>query len=215
MRRLAIYTLLLFLCPGMPAHAIDKIVILGLFKEKAIMEIDGKRRTISSGETTPEGITLISANSDEARLEINGEINTYTLGTHIGSSYKAPTGMKTVTIAPDLHGMYHVNGQVNDFYMYFVVDTGATLITMNKFQAKRLGINYKLDGEESLTSTASGIEKIYMVVLDSVAVGDIKLTDVQAAVIDGNYPEVTLLGNSFLNRIDISREGKLLELQKK
>ena len=199
----------------MPVFGIEKIVILGLFKEKAIIEIDGKRRLMSIGETTPEGVTLISADSNEAQLNINGKVGTYTLGTQIGSSFKPPTGVKTVTIAPDTQGMYHVNGQVNNFQMNFVVDTGATFIVMNKYQAKRLGINYKLDGKQTVTSTASGIAKAYLVMLDSVTIGDIELTSIPAAVLDGSFPEVPLLGNSFLNRVDISREGQLLELRKK
>ena len=126
---------------SIPALGIEKIVILGLFKEKAIIEIDGNRHILSIGETSPEGVTLISADSTEARLDINGKVGTYILGTRISSSFKPPAGKKTVTIAPDLHGMYHVNGQINDFQMNFVVDTGATFIVMNKYQAKRLGID--------------------------------------------------------------------------
>lgn len=214
MRRIIKNFLILSLFLSIPVYGVEKIVILGLFKEKAIIEIDGKRHTLSTGETSPEGITLISANSREARLDVNGEISTFTLGTHIGSSFKPPTGFKTVTIAPDSQGMYFVNGQINGFQINFVVDTGATLIVMNKHQAKRLGLNYKLEGEESISSTASGIEKVYIVPLKSVTIGDIQLRDIPAAVHDSGFPEVTLLGNSFLEKVDIKREGKLLELRK-
>lgn len=213
-RKIECYLLLSFFL-SLPVHGIEKVVILGLFKEKAIIEIDGKRRTLSIGETSPEGITLLSADSNEAKLDINGEVSTFTLGTHIGSEFKPPSGHKTVIIAPDPEGMYHVNGQINDYQMNFVVDTGATLITMNKYQAKRLGLNYKLEGEEAFTSTASGIEKIYIIVLDSVTIGDIKLRSIPAAVLDSGFPEITLLGNSFLKEVDLKREGKLLELRKK
>ncbi|HKK16163.1 MAG TPA: retropepsin-like aspartic protease, partial [Gammaproteobacteria bacterium] len=96
----------------------------------------------------------------------------------------------------------------------FVVDTGATLIAMNKHEAKRIGINYKLDGVESFTETASGYTKNYLVKLDEVRVGDIKLTEVTAAVHDGDFPSVILLGNSFLNRLNMTREGALLQLEK-
>ena len=215
MNRIIKSLLLMPLLISIPALGIEKIVILGLFKEKAIIEIDGNRHILSIGETSPEGVTLISADSTEARLDINGKVGTYILGTRISSSFKPPAGKKTVTIAPDLHGMYHVNGQINDFQMNFVVDTGATFIVMNKYQAKRLGIDYKLDGKETVTSTASGIAKAYLVTLDSVSVGDIKLNNIPAAVLDGGFPEVPLLGNSFLNQIEINREGQLLELRKK
>ncbi len=195
--------------------AVEKIVIVGLFKDKAIVELDGKQRVLTAGKTSPEGVTLISANSREAVLEINGEQKIYTLGTHIGSSYNAASEGIIVTIAPDSSGMYNVNGSINGFQVNFVVDTGATLISMNRNDAKRIGLNYKLEGEESASHTAAGISKIYLVKLKKVKVGDIELLDVAGAVHDSDFPGVILLGNSFLSRIDMNRDGRVLQLQKK
>ena len=196
-------------------HAIDNIVVLGLFKDKAIVELDGKRRVLTLNQVSPEGVTLISASSQEAVLEIDGEHKSYTLGKHIGGSYrKAETGV-TVTVSPDEQGMYHVNGSINGFQVRFVIDTGATLISMNSPQAKRLGLQYKLDGQQALSSTASGLDKIYIVNLKKVKVGDIELTNIKGAVHDGDFPTVILLGNSFLNRVDLQRKGRILTLEKK
>lgn len=194
--------------------AVEKITVVGLFRDKAVIEIDDRQRVMSIGETSPEGVKLISANSREAVLEVNGKQGTYTLGTHISTNYSGPEAGKTVTIAPDSMGMYEVNGSINGFQVKFVVDTGATLIAMNKNHAKRIGINYKLDGVEGLTETASGYEKNYLVKLDEVRVGDIRLTDVTASVHDSDFPSVILLGNSFLNRVNMTREGALLQLEK-
>ncbi|MFQ5661177.1 MAG: TIGR02281 family clan AA aspartic protease [Gammaproteobacteria bacterium] len=198
-----------------PAKAVDKIIIVGLFKNKAIVQLDGKQRTLDAGKTSPEGVTLISANSKEAVLEINGIRKSYPLGTHIGSRFKGPTGQKTVSIAPDSQGMYWVNGSINDFQVRFVVDTGATVISMNRNDAKRIGLDYRMKGDKSVSSTASGLENVYLVKLKKVKVGDIELQDVTGAVHNSDYPKVILLGNSFLSRLDIKREGGLLQLQKK
>ena len=122
-------------------YAVDKIVIIGLFKDKAIIKLDGKQRLLASGETSPEGVTLISANSSEAVLEINGVRDHYHIGAHIGSHFRGPTGQKTVSIAADSQGMYWVNGSINDFQVKFIVDTGATLNSMNKHQARRIGLD--------------------------------------------------------------------------
>ena len=194
--------------------AVEKITVVGLFRDKAVVKIDGQQHVLSIGQTSPEGVRLISANSREAVLEVNGKEDTYTLGTHISTNYAEPVAGETVTIAPDPMGMYEVNGSINGFQVKFVVDTGATLIAMNKHEAKRIGINYKLDGVESFTETASGYTKNYLVKLDEVRVGDIKLTEVTAAVHDGDFPSVILLGNSFLNRLNMTREGALLQLEK-
>jgi len=195
--------------------AIEKIVVLGLFKDKAVVNLDGKRRVLNIGKTSPEGATLISADSKEVVIEIDGIQKTYVLGTHISSSFTASSDSKKVTIGPDASGMYRVNGSINNYQVNFVVDTGASLISMNKHQAKRIGLNYRLDGEEGLSNTASGLDKVYLIKLQKVKVGDIELRDVQAAVHDGDYPVVILLGNAFLSRVDMNREGRILELEKK
>lgn len=193
--------------------AIDEINIVGLFRDKAIVELDGIQRILVIGEVSPEGVLLISANSNEAVLEINGARNTYVLGNRISSQFTPPAGQKTVTIAPDNTGMYIVNGSINDFQVKFIVDTGATLISMNKHQARRIGLDYKMDGKQSISYTASGLSKIYIVKLKSVKVGDIELNNIQGAVHDGDFPQVILLGSSFLSRINMQREGKLLKLE--
>ena len=195
------------------AYSVNKITIVGLFKDRAIVDLDGKRRILETGKATPEGVTLISANSSEAVLEINGVRNRYELGTHIATEFNPPVGQKTVTIAPDSTGMYNVNGTINGFHVDFVVDTGATLISMNRHEARRLGIDYKLEGEPGVSNTASGFAKIFIVKIKQVKVGDIELHNIEGAVHDGDFPTEILLGNSFLNSVNMKREGKLLKLE--
>jgi len=206
--------LLLFIL-SVNVSAVDKITISGLFNDKAVVTIDGKQRLLKVGKPSPEGVLLISANAKEAVIEIDGEQKTYTLGRHIGSSFKKPVAGNTVSIAPDRGGMYEVNGSINGFQVKFLVDTGATSISMNRGHAKRIGINYKMEGKEGLSQTASGLSKIYIVNLKTVMVGGIKLNDVQAAVHDGDFPRVILLGNTFLGRVKMIREGQMLKLEEK
>lgn len=211
MNKLVAFVLMVHMSSAM---AVDRIVILGLFKDKAVLEIDGKRQILSVGEHAGNGVTLIAANSNEAVLEIDGIRNSYTLGTHIGSSFREPESGTTVSIAPDSHGMYRVNGSINGHLSSFIVDTGATLITMNKHEARRFGIDYMRTGIKAVSSTASGIENIYVVNLRTVSVGDIQLETVPAAIHDSDYPEVILLGNSFLNKVSIKRDHQLMQLVK-
>ena len=196
--------------------AIDKIEILGLFKDKAVVMLDAKRRVLKKGQISPEGALLISSNSEEAIIEINGEQKAYTLGAKISGSFTKSNSGKSVLITPDaVGGMYNVSGKINGFNVDFVVDTGATLISMNSRTAKRIGLDYRLEGKESVSYTASGKDKVYIVNLKRVRVGEIELRDVKAAVHEGDFPIVTLLGMSFLGKLDMKREGKLLELKKK
>ena len=54
------------------ARTVPKITVVGLFKDTAIVVIDGRRRLLRSGDTSPEGVTLVSATSTEAVLEVDG-----------------------------------------------------------------------------------------------------------------------------------------------
>ena len=209
-----IFFILLSICAPC-SIAVEKITISGLFKDKAVVIIDGRQRVLTLGNASPEGVKLISADSREAVLEVNGIQQTFGLGTAISSSFTGPVAGATVTIAPDNGGMYLVNGSINGFQVDFVVDTGSTFIAMNKHQAKRIGLNYKMQGVENMTETAAGYAKIYMVKLKEVKVGNIMLRDVDGAVHDDDFPTVTLLGNSFLGRISMNREGLLLQLKDK
>lgn len=196
------------------ATAVEKITVVGLFKDAAIVIIDGERRLLRSGDTSPEGVMLISATSTEALLEVDGEQKRYGLGGQIGGSY-APPEQATVRIWPTPNRMYVVVGSINGYPVDFVVDTGATLVSLSGQEARRLGIDYRVVGTPGHSSTASGIAEIYLVNLDRVRVGDIELRNVQGAVHDGNFPPAILLGMSFLGRVNMRQDGPMLELKKK
>ncbi len=63
--------------------------------------------------------------------------------------------------------------------------------------------------------SASGYSKIYRVRLKRVKIGEIELRNIEAAVQEGDFPPVTLLGMSFLGRLDIQSSGDGLELKRK
>lgn len=207
--------LLLFICgllfAGLARSA--DIVVLGLFKDMAILRVDGKQYKLRTGETSPEGIKLIAADSDQALLEIAGHQEVYRLGSHISATFAAPE--KTGALIRPLNGMYHVSGFINRQPVDFLVDTGATYVALNANQARKLGINFRYEGEEGYSSTASGYARIYKLKLDSVQIGDIVLNNVEAAVLEGDFPTTALLGMSFLNRVHMKRDGELLVLEKK
>ena len=187
---------------------------MGLGADTAIVLIDGVQRVLKVGKPSPEGVELISADSETAVIEVDGRQASYGLGTHISSEFAAPE-TTTVRIWSTANGMYEVIGSINGYPVTFLVDTGATLISMNSNQARRLGIDYRLIGEEAVSSTASGYSRIYLVRLDRVRVGEILLRNVDGAVHDGDFPTEVLLGSSFLGRLDMRRDGKVMELEKK
>ncbi len=203
----------LLLSPNI-VYAVEKIGVVALFKDQAMFNIDGKQRLIKKGKRSPEGVLLISANSDQAVIEINGEQRTLKLGSHISNVFKNTTKKTTLILAPNSRGMYFLGGSINGFQVEFVLDTGATFVSMNRNVAKRIGLNYKLEGEKSQSQTANGLSTIYIMNLKRVKVGDIELRDVKGSVHDSDSPTVVLLGNSFLNKLDMQREGRVMKLTK-
>jgi aspartyl protease family protein len=195
-------------------HAVDRVVVEALFTDKAMVSIDGVRRLLKLNKPSPEGVRLISADSSEAVLEVDGERRTYSLGGHISSHFSKPELM-TAKVWRNQAGAYTTVGTINGRTVNFMVDTGATAVAMHANQAKRLGLLYKLEGDPIRVTTASGTANAYDVSLDRVQVGDIILTNVRGFVIDSNGPPRVLLGMSFLNRVKMEDQGSVLLLEKR
>lgn len=193
-------------------HAVE-VNVVGLFNDKAVVEIDGGRaRVLSAGTRTAEGVKLISADSDGAVFEIDGKRRTLQMGQSVSSSYAS--GKKpTVTLVADSRGHFVTMGSINGASTQFLVDTGATSVAMSAAEARRLGIQY-LGGQQGHTSTAGGIVSAYKITLNSVTVGNITLNQVDCVVLEGPGMAITLLGMSFLNRVEMKREGSTMTLVK-
>lgn len=182
---------------------------------KAVLMIDGgKPRTMSAGQTTPEGVKLISADKDSATVEVAGKRETLHMGQRI--SINPPVvDNPSVTLYADSGGHFFATATINDGgTTRFLVDTGATVVTLGKGEAKKLGISY-LSGERRVMITANGIAPVYLIKLDSVKVGAIKLANVEAAVDENDRVGMPLLGMSFLNRVDMKRDGEKMTLIKR
>jgi aspartyl protease family protein len=210
---------ILLLLSASMAHAND-ITVAALFTGKAVLVVNGGApRTISVGQSTPEGIRLISADSSSAVIEFQGKRQTLTLGGSGRLGGGGPVGGSgsstgSVTLTADSQGHYMTLGQINGGTVQFMVDTGATAIAMSSTRARQLGINY-VNGQRGFTQTANGRAAAYRVTLDTVKIGDITLHAVDAVVLEGDNLPIVLLGMSFLNRTEMKRDGQILTLIKR
>jgi len=199
---------------GSPAAFGTDVNVIGLFSGKAVVVINrGAPRTLRAGDTTAEGVKLISADSKGAVLEIDGKRQTLEMGQH----FEAASGgesRNSVTLAPDSRGQYVTDGQVNGGHVRFLVDTGASTILLSAAQASRLGVDWR--GGQRATGVVADGRRIpaYLVKLDSVSVGDITLFGVEAMVSETGG-ESALLGMTFLSRTEMRREGQNLTLTKR
>lgn len=194
--------------------AAERISVMGLFNNKAVVLIDGKQRTLAVNQTSPEGVTLISTDSGSAVLEIDGKRSAYGLGGQSGASLGTST-QASVQVYRNPQGMYMSAGSINGFPVNFLVDTGASAVAMNSVQAKRLGIDFRMSGEPTMVGTASGVAQAYQVKLARVKIGDIELYNIDAVVLDGTSPSEVLLGMSFLGRLEIQNSGQVMQLKRK
>jgi aspartyl protease family protein len=197
---------------ALPAAATD-VTVIGLFPGKAVVTIDrGSPKTLSLGERTSEGVLLLGVDSRGATLEIDGKRQTLEMGQHFETA-EMTSARTTVTLAQDSRGHFRTDAQVNGSHMRFMVDTGATLVSIPQGEAQRLGINY-LQGTPGTMVLADGRRVLaYRVVLESVQVGDITLFNVDAVVTPGSGEP--LLGMSFLSRTEMRNDGQSLVLTKR
>jgi aspartyl protease family protein len=194
--------------------AVEQIYVEALFSGQAMVKVDGKRRLLKRNKPSPEGLLLISASSKEAVIEYEGERKTYPLGSHVSTNFSKPEQL-SAKIWRDQSGSYTTVGTINGRTVNFLVDTGATAVAMYRSDAKRLGIQYRLEGKRISVSTANGTTPAYEVNLDRVQVGEITLYNVGGFVIDSNNSGEILLGMTFLNRVTMEDQGSVLMLHSK
>jgi aspartyl protease family protein len=186
--------------------------VVGLFTNKAVVVVDGGApRTLAVGQRTSEGITLLSIERDSATFDLAGTKRTLKMGQMHATS--AGNTNPTVTLTADSRGHFVTDGQINGGTVRFIVDTGATLVSLSAADAKRLGLDYQ-NGQRTMMSTANGVAPAFRVKLDSVKVGGITLNGVDAVVMDLQAMPV-LLGMSFLNRMEMRRDGDSMTLTRR
>ena len=194
------------------ANAMD-VRVSGLFTNKALVQIDGgPLQTLTVGQKSAEGVTLMSVERDTATFEIGGK--RVTLGMGHARMVGGDAGRESTVLTADVKGHFYVDGQVNGRSVRFVVDTGATLVSMPASEARRLSIDYER-GQKAVMRTANGNATGYLVKLDTVSVGGVTVYGVDGVVMEGNGLASTLLGMSFLNRMNMKREGDIMTLTKR
>jgi len=184
-----------------------------------MISVDGSKAKIVKAGATYKGVKLISSTTSEAVVEIDGRRETLTLegGTVLTGSLAAKPANSynnSVTLYENSSGFFESDGQINGRGLRFLVDTGANLVVLSSRQANRIGLDY-LDGFRTFASTASGNTPMYTVTIKQISIGGIKLNNIQAGVIEGDFPLKPLLGMTFLSRLEMNRSGNTMVLKKR
>ncbi len=193
-----------------------QVVLQGILGSKVLLLVDGQRQMMSIKDAEKQGVRVLRIAEERVDVEIDGKRRRLRLGDSyaVTGQYKVRESVEVI-IAKNNTGMYSTVGSINGLPVSFLVDTGATSVAMSAQHAKRLAIDFRVTGEPTFVSTASGVSEAYRVMLDKVTVGDITQHNVKAVVIDGNYPMQVLLGMSFLGQLEIQRDGNIMRLKKK
>ena len=166
---------------------------------------------VSEGPGT--GDTVLLGMSFMSRLSMRRDGNNLRLSrreTDGGATDTRPQ----VTLTQNRGGMFSTAASVNGARVRFIVDTGATLVSIDTALARGIGLNYQ-NGQSGMAGTANGQVKAWRVRFDSISVGPITLYNIDGLVHEGPGLGVGLLGMSFLNRVEIKREGESLTLIKR
>ena len=194
---------------SMVAEAVD-VEVKGLFTGQALLMINGESVLLKAGQTVG-GVTLVSADSKFAVVQLEGELHKLSMSRRISNAYKRPE-VKTHRIPRGRGGHYWAQGSINGSPVTMMVDTGATMVAMSLPQAKALRIDYRR-GQKVRVSTANGMADGYRVLLDKVSVGGLEVRNVAAVVNMGNFPTMILLGNSYLQRLKLTQDDGVLVME--
>jgi|SaaInlStandDraft_2_1057019.scaffolds.fasta_scaffold162904_2 aspartyl protease family protein len=123
-------------------------------------------------------------------------------GTKSPSIIGSASASSSIQIPIQGDGHYWVNMNVNYNDVNFIVDTGASFVTLSHEDAKKLSLNLFENDYKISVNTAAGRTTMAEVTLDMIKVGGIELRNVKAFVAREGMLTVSLLGMNYLNRLN-------------
>lgn len=189
------------------------VAFSGMLGDKALLIIDGQARGVAIGATV-QGVKLVRLDGTQAQVESDGKVIILRLGggAKVAGSDGSGTGTRIV-IPVGGGGHYGGLASINGHPVQYVVDTGATLISMSSDVASRLGLDYN-DSTATAAMTANGTVAARKLTLNKVTIGDVTIYNVECMVVGQPMP-VVLLGNSFLSHFQMHSDSDSLVLDKR
>lgn len=192
----------------------DDVTLLSVERDGATFDIQGRRVSLAIGPARKQASPAVPVKETVATAYPNasyaGAGNSPPSANYASAANSSPAA-NYATIPTNDRGHLVADGEVNGMPVRFAVDTGATFITLPAREASRLGLDYR-NGQKVTLETANGEMSAFRLRLDTVRVGAVAVHDVDAVITEGNGLPVALLGMSFLNRVDMKREGAILTL---
>lgn len=192
------------------------VVLSGILGGKALLVVDGgPPRSVAVGQSH-QGVKVVGVQAGEALVEIGGARQTLRLGEGPVSASPAQGeagDQRRIVLHAGSNGHFRAQGQINGRAVTFLVDTGASAVSVGAAEADRIGLNYRA-GQPVQMQTANGSTTGWLIKLHSVRLGSTDVFDVEAIVSAASMPYV-LLGNSYLTRFQMTRTNDQLVLERR
>ena len=186
--------------------------LAGIMGSKAMLIINGGEPLAVPIGQTVDGVKVLAIQGEQVTVDIGGKKRPLHIGQHaIGAA--SGDGSGKITMMADAQGHFFTTGTINGTSVRFLVDTGATMISLGATDARRVGLDFNR-GQKALTNTANGQAVVSKVQIDTVRVGDVTLHNIDALIHQSDMP-IALLGMSFLNRMEMQRDGSTMTLKKR
>jgi len=190
------------------------VALTGVLGQRALLMVNGGApRSVAVGDTY-QGVKVLAVHGDQAELQLGGKSVTVRLGDSPASVGPRPQeGGTRIVLTPDSRGHFLSQGRINGQLIQFMVDTGASTMALGAPEAERMGIAYR-NGAPIHMNTANGVTQGWRIRLDTVRIGDVELTGLDAVVVPMAMPYV-LLGNNFLSRFQMTRNNEQMVLERR
>lgn len=159
------------------------------------------------------GLFAAASASIPAMLDSNPQVLRWFAGSSAGDVVAAKvetpqvqsagTGLsgRRMRLEADARGHFSGDFRINGSKVPAMIDTGATVVAINKSTARRIGLSIARDDFQHSVDTANGRTKAAAVNIDRLEIGRIIVENVQAVVLEDSALSGTLIGMSFLRRL--------------
>jgi len=192
------------------------VVLSGILGGKALLVVDGgPPRSLAVGQSH-QGVKVVGVQAGQALVEIGGARQTLRLGEGPVSAPPAEGeagDQRRIVLHAGSNGHFRTPGQINGRTVNFIVDTGASVVSLSVTDADAIGLPYK-SGQTVQVGTANGVTVGWRIMLSSVRLGSVDVYNVEALVTPAPMPYV-LLGNSYLTRFQMTRTNDQMVLERR
>ncbi len=120
------------------------------------------------------------------------------------------SGIREVVLESNRYHHYVATGGINGTSVVFLVDTGATDVSVPEGLAKKLGLRR---GAQGYAQTANGVVAIYSTTIKQLTLGTLEFNNVPASINPGMDGNEVLLGMSALRHVEMIQKDNKLTLR--